>query len=173
MPRHEVKAFVHPRCLVAYELHSRIKLWREDSEGRSLWPRGEPLLVRHRAMRGVEDIVKVCVDREIMSIEDKSREYKRCHKYLVFYWRGAKAALEESFVRSMAIKDGFWPSTRIFASDEDQFTKYGGHRKESIEDDAFVEELCHHPLPSFRVGHDVFEGYFLAIRPTDGDSRPI
>ena len=35
-----------------------IKIWKEDAEGRSLWPRGEPLPVPECRMRGVEDIEK-------------------------------------------------------------------------------------------------------------------
>ena len=31
-----------------------IKLWREDTEGRSLWPRGELVLVVHLPMRSLE-----------------------------------------------------------------------------------------------------------------------
>jgi hypothetical protein len=73
----------------------------------------------------------------------------------------------------MALKDGFWPSTRVVARDEDQFIEDGGHREEFAEDDAYVGELRDRPLPSFRVGRDVFEGYFLAIRPADGDSKPL
>lgn len=30
-----------------------IKLWQEDSEGQSLWPLGEPILVTYHSMRGV------------------------------------------------------------------------------------------------------------------------
>ena len=33
-----------------------IKIWKEDAQGRSLWPRGEPVALPPRAMRGVEDI---------------------------------------------------------------------------------------------------------------------
>lgn len=154
-----------------------VKLWREDSEGHSLWPRGEPSPVTHRSMRGVEDIVKglsgfikYC---KTMSEEDRSGEYRRRYEHLVFYWRGVKAALEEPIEPSMALKDGFWPSTRVAPRDEDQFNEDGGHREEYGEDDAYVGELRARPLPSFRVGRDVFEGYFLAIRPSDDDSRPL
>ena len=33
-----------------------IKIWKEDAQGHSLWPRGEPLLVPQWTMKGVEDI---------------------------------------------------------------------------------------------------------------------
>ena len=35
-----------------------IKLWKEDDEGRSLWPRGTPLPIPLKPMKGLEDIVK-------------------------------------------------------------------------------------------------------------------
>ena len=35
-----------------------IKLWKEDGEGRSLWPRGTLLPVPMKRMKGLEDIVK-------------------------------------------------------------------------------------------------------------------
>jgi len=35
-----------------------IKLWKEDFEGRSLWPHGELLLIPPRPMRSLEDIPK-------------------------------------------------------------------------------------------------------------------
>ena len=35
-----------------------IKIWKEDAEGRSLWPHGEPLSVPEHRMRDVEDIEK-------------------------------------------------------------------------------------------------------------------
>ena len=35
-----------------------IKLWKEDAEGRSLWPRGSPLPIPQNAMNDVQNIVK-------------------------------------------------------------------------------------------------------------------
>ena len=34
-------------------------------------------------------------------------------------------------------------------------------------------QLRNCPLPTFRVAHDVYEGYFVAIQPANGDSKPI
>ena len=56
---------------------------------------------------------------------------------------------------------------------EDQFNDDGEIHEEFVEDDPFVGQLCNRPLPSFRVGRDLFEGYFIAIRPADGDTRPV
>jgi len=70
-------------------LEEGIKLWKEDSEGRSLWPRGEPLLVVHLPMRSVDDVYKGLSGfikyRETLYNEDRSGEYRRCFKHLVFY----------------------------------------------------------------------------------------
>ena len=33
--------------------------------------------------------------------------------------------------------------------------------------------LRNRPRSSFRVARDVFEGYFVAIKPADGDSHPV
>ena len=35
-----------------------IKLWREDVEGQSLWPHGEPTPIVHIPMQSVDDIYK-------------------------------------------------------------------------------------------------------------------
>jgi hypothetical protein len=45
----------------------------------------------------------------------------------------------------------------------------GTIHEEYDEDVPFVEQRHDCPPPSFRVGRDVFVGYFLAVRPTDGD----
>lgn len=81
----------------------------------------------------------------------------------MFYWRAVKAALEVPIEPSNALRDGFWPSTRIDASLEDQFAEDGELREEFGEDDAFIGEIRDRPQPSFRVARDVFEGYFVAI----------
>ena len=49
----------------------------------------------------------------------------------------------------------------------------GGTREEFADDEAFVGQLRNRPFQSFRVGRDLFKGYFAAIRPADGDTRPI
>ncbi|KAG0581688.1 hypothetical protein KC19_3G000300 [Ceratodon purpureus] len=154
-----------------------IKLWREDAEGRSLWPCGEPAPTTHRAMRSLEDIVKGISGFinywETMCTEDRTGEYRRRYEHLVFYWRAVKAALEVPIEPSIALRDGFWPSTRVDEILEDQYGEDGKLREEFGEDDPYVGELRARPQPSFRVARDVYEGYFLAIRPADGDSRPV
>jgi hypothetical protein len=39
-------------------------------------------------------------------------------------------------------------------------------------DDHFVGQRRDRLAPSFRVSCNLYEGYFVAIRPADGDSRP-
>lgn len=36
-----------------------------------------------------------------------------------------------------------------------------------------LSDGCVRPRESFRVGRDVFAGYFVALRPADGDARPF
>ena len=88
-----------------------------------MWPHGEPVPVTHRAMRGVEDIVKGLSGSikywETMAVEERTGEYRRRYEHLVFYWRAVKAALEEPIEPSIAFRDGFWPSTRVNARVED------------------------------------------------------
>lgn len=72
-----------------------------------------------------------------------------------------------------SLQDGFWPSTRIDRTIEDQFTDGGDVREDYDEDDFFVGQSRDRPAPSFRVARDVYEGYFVALRPCDGDERPV
>jgi hypothetical protein len=154
-----------------------IKLWREDEEGQSLWPRGEPKPVALLPMRSVEDISKglsgFIKHWETLCDEDRSGEYRRRYEHLAFYWRAVKATLEEPIEPCTSLRDGFWPNTRVEVTMEDQFNDDGEIHEEFAEDDPFVGQLCNRPLPSFRVGRDLFEGYFVAIRPADGDTRPV
>ena len=55
----------------------------------------------------------------------------------------------------------------------DQLNEEGEIRKEFGEDEAYVGPLSGCPQPSFKVGRDLFEGYFVAVRPADGNSHPI
>jgi hypothetical protein len=45
--------------------------------------------------------------------------------------------------------------------------------EEYAKDAPFVGRRHDRPPPSFRVGRDVYAGYFLAMRSTDGDLRPF
>jgi hypothetical protein len=56
-----------------------IKLWREDEEGRALWPRGEPTLLSPQLMKNLEEILggisRFMKYWEKLSNEDSTREY--------------------------------------------------------------------------------------------------
>jgi len=49
----------------------------------------------------------------------------------------------------------------------------GEDREEFKEDEAYVGPLRGRPQPSFRIGHNLFEGYFVVVRPADGNSQPV
>jgi hypothetical protein len=40
-------------------------------------------------------------------------------------------------------------------------------------DAPFVGRRRDRPAPLFRVGRDVYAGYFVVLRPSDGDKRPF
>ena len=84
-----------------------------------------------------------------------------------------KIALEEPLPNPTILKDGFWPTTRVEANEEDQLDEDGEDLEEFGEDDAYVGPLRNRPQLSFRVVRDVFEGYFVAIRPANGDSHLV
>ena len=65
-----------------------IKLWKEDSEGYSMWPRRVPLPIPPKPMRGMVDIQKGIIGFveywENLCNVDVSREYQLCYKHLVY-----------------------------------------------------------------------------------------
>ena len=72
------------------------------------------------------------------------------------------------------LKDGFWPMSRVGPSFEDQFIEAGDVREEYDEDEHFVGQARDRPLESFRVNRDLYEGYFVAVRPSEEDKqRPV
>ena len=154
-----------------------IKLWKEDANGRSLWPRGEPCVLQPREMRNLPEVIKGLSGFisywEKQSREDRTGEYGRKHEPLCHYWRGVRDALSLPMDLPTSLQDGFWPSTRIDRTMEDQFTDGGEVREEYDEDEFFVGQARDRPAPSFRVARDVYEGYFVALRPCDGDERPV
>ena len=62
---------------------------------------------------------------------------------------------------------------RIAYAVEDEFTEQGDIHEEYGEDDHFVGHRCDRPPPSFQIGHDLYAGYFVALRPCDGDDCPF
>ena len=92
---------------------------------------------------------------------------------MILYWRGVKLALQESLFASFVFKDGFWPKSHVQTTRTNELAEDGEEREEFEEDDAFVGHLRARPQPSFRVGRDLFKGYFVAIRTVDDVPRPM
>ena len=142
-----------------------------------MWPRGEPLHVPQRRMRGVEDIEKEIAGyvkywRDLCNV-DVTREYRRRYEHLVQYWRDVKEALHELITPSNVLREGFWPTTHVETNVAHQIAEDGKERDEFGEDDLYVGPLNGQPQPSFRVGQDVQEDYFVAIRLADGETQPV
>jgi hypothetical protein len=62
-----------------------MKLWREDKEGRPIWPCGEPATVSVQLMKNLDEILKG-ISRfirywEKLSNEDSIGEYHRCYEH--------------------------------------------------------------------------------------------
>jgi hypothetical protein len=74
-----------------------IKLWREDEEGRTLWPCREPAPLSAQPMKNLEEISKKISKFmkywEKFSNEDSTKEYQRHYEHLWYYWRAVKDAL--------------------------------------------------------------------------------
>jgi hypothetical protein len=152
-----------------------IKLWKEDSEGRSLWPRGVPDAVEPHEMRHLPEVVKG-LSRFVDHWERLSRESvesRRLYEPLSYYWRNVKDALTVPMDAPISLQHGFWPTTQFAHAVEDEFTEEGDVREEFGEDDHFVGHKRDRPPPSFRVARDLYAGYFVALRPCDGDERPF
>ena len=67
-----------------------------------------------------------------------------------------KAALDLPSQYEEALKDGFWPTTRVAPSFEDEFTKTGNVREEYDEDEHFVCQTCDCLAKSFWVNRDLY-----------------
>ena len=80
-----------------------------------------------------------------------------------------KVALDSPPTFDETLKDGFWQTTRVVPSFEDEFTEIGNVREEYDEDEHFVGQARDRPTKSFRVNLDLYEGYFVAIRPFEDD----
>ena len=85
-----------------------------------------------------------------------------------------KAALDLPSEYEETLKDGFWPSTRVAPSFEDEFTDTCNVCEEYDEDEHFIGQARDCPTKSFWVNRDLYEGYFVAIRASDDDrEHPI
>jgi hypothetical protein len=154
-----------------------IRLWKETSDGCPKVPRGSPSPLGPQLMRSFEEVCKG-VDSYIalwgaMANQDLSGEFRRKIEPVKKYWEGVRSAFSEPLVRRETLRDGFWPNSIISIVEEDQYLDDGTMREEFAEDAPFVGRRRDRPRPSFRVGRDVYAGYFVAVRPADGDLRPF
>jgi hypothetical protein len=64
-------------------------LWREDQEGRPLYPRGEPIALCAQPTKNLDEIVKgvsIFIKYwERLSNEDSMGEYQRHYEHLCYY----------------------------------------------------------------------------------------
>jgi hypothetical protein len=152
----------------------RIRLWREDNEGKPILPTGEPNALAPQQMRNHYNIAKGIGGFislwKTLSNEDSSGEYRRTHEHLIQYWKIVKLAMIQDPIVLRTLSNGFWPKTHIFASAEDRFMDNGDLQEEFGIDAPFVDRRRDRLAPSFRVGRDVYAGYFVVLRPSDGDN---
>ena len=152
-----------------------IKLWKEDSQGQALWPRGYSEAVKPYSMQNLEDIKRglqgFINHWDKLSEEDSIGEYRRRYEPLSYYWRHVMVALDAPTGFDETLKDGFWPTTRVAPSFEDEFTETGNVREEYNADEQFVGQAPDRSAESFRVHRDLYEGYFVAVRPSEDDTE--
>jgi hypothetical protein len=143
----------------------------------TLEPREEPVPLSAQPMKNIEEILRGITGFmkywENLSNEDSSGEYRRRYEHLWYYWHAVKDALLLSIQPIPSLWDGFWLVSRIASAADDQFMEDGNVREEYDADDHFVGQRRDRPSPTFRVSCDLYEGYFVAVRPTDGDTRPV
>ena len=119
-----------------------IKLWKDDLQGRAMWPRGFPIAVQPSSMRNIDEIKRrlqgFINHWEQLSHKDCTGEYRRRYKPLSYYWWGVKVALDVPLQYNGILRDGFWPTSRVAPLFEDEFTETGDIREEFDEDDHIV-----------------------------------
>ena len=154
-----------------------ICLWSETADGRPKVPRGAPRPLAPQTMKSFDE-VKKGINSFIghwseMANNDLSRKFRRKNEPVKKYWEGVRVTFNEPSVVCEALLAGFWPTSRIANEEEDQMEDDGTLREEYAEDLPFVGHRRDRPPPSFRVGRDVYAGYFIVVRPVDDDSKPF
>jgi hypothetical protein len=154
-----------------------IRLWRVDNEGKPILLIGEPNALAPQPMRNLFEIAKDIGGFinlwEMLSAKDSTREYWRSHEHLIQYWKRVKSVLVQDPIVPKTLKNGFWPKTRISPSAEDRFMDNGELREEFDVDAPFVERRHDRPAPSFKIVRNVYAGYFVVLRPSNGDNQPF
>jgi hypothetical protein len=95
-----------------------IKLWKLDSAGKQVWPRGDLAAAPPILMKNQEDIIKRLssfIDFwESLAQRDHTGLYARSQNELIMYWKDVRDALRmPPPPLQSALVHGSWPSTRI------------------------------------------------------------
>lgn len=176
MASNGVQEFVYRQGL-ATRAWQRDSLVGETEDGRPCVPSGspKPVVLEHKS--SLNDIKKG-LDGYIahwtgMADEDLSGEFRRQNNPSRDYWKGVRAALDASIEPRESLVDGFWPASRIVLDEVDFMHGDGTLQEEDAEDAPFVGRIRDRPRASFRVNRDTFAGYFVVVRPAEGDPRPL
>lgn len=119
-------------------------------------------------VKGIESFIDYW---ESLSAEDITREYWRKHEHLIHYWKRVKLAILQEPLGPRILKNGFWPITWLYPILEDRYMENGELQEEFGGDTLFVERRHDRPTPSFKVGRDVYVGYFVILRPDNRDNH--
>ena len=154
-----------------------IRFWAETEENGPRVPTGSPRPVRPQEMRSIEEIKKG-LDGYIeywrkMADSDESGEFRRKNDPVKDYWKGVREALDEPMQERERLMEGFWPASRVEEEEADHMDGNGRVGEEYEEDAPFVGRRCDRPRPSFRVMRDTYGGYFVVVRPAEGDMKPF
>ena len=94
-----------------------------------LYGHGYPKIVQPSSMRNLEDIKRglqgFINHWDKLSEEDSTGEHHKQYELLSYYWRCVMVALDAPIEFDETLKDGFWPTTRVAPSFEDEFTETG------------------------------------------------
>ena len=88
-----------------------IKLWKEDSKGRSLWPQGVVDLVKPKTMHHLLEVMKG-LSRFIDHWERSLREFVescRLNEPQSYYWHDVRDALSLPMDMPISLQNGLWP----------------------------------------------------------------
>ena len=125
------------------------------------------------------DEIKKCLNGLIalwsgMADDDQSLEFRRKNGPIKEYWKGVRAALDASLQSRIRLLHGFWPNTEIIEEkDANRMQRDVIELEEEAEDTPFVGHRRDCLQASFRVNHDTFAGYFVVVRPANGDLKPF
>jgi hypothetical protein len=154
-----------------------IRLWSETEDGLPKVPSGSPPPLAPQQMKSLEEVKKglngFIAHWNKMANDDLSGEFRRKNGPISDYWKDVRIALDAPLQVRETILDGFWPASRITNDDADRRQSDGTICEGDAEDAPFVGRKRDRPRASFRVNRDTFAGYFVVVRPADGDPKPF